>query len=288
MEPHRLDHVSETAARPPGGPVVEDPSSCPTQRPLPVPTHQRNPRGRPIPVKQWDVYVDDFIGLVQGGPHHRQHVKRALLATLDTMFRRLSPSDGPFRQEPAYIKKMKKGDATWATRKDILGWTVDTLQMTIELPPHRVTRLLEILDSVPAHHGRTSVKKWQKLLGELRSMVLAVPGGRWMFSLLQNVLAKRAEVTRRLRLTQPVRAILADFRLLARDLATRPTRLAELVPTDTPSTLGAHDAAAAGMSGVHFVPLDDGTVEPILWRAPFPAKITARVVRQSSRHHHQQ
>jgi hypothetical protein len=135
-EPHRLDHVSETAASPPGGPAIETPSSCQTQRPLPVPPHQRNPRGRPIPVKQWDVYVDDFIGLVQGGPHHHQHVKRALLATLlDTVFWRLSPSDGPFRQEPASIKKMLKGDATWATRKDILGWTVDTLQMTIELPP---------------------------------------------------------------------------------------------------------------------------------------------------------
>jgi hypothetical protein len=71
--------------------------------------------------------VDDFIGLVQGGPHRRQHVKRALLATLDTVFRRLIPSDCPFRQEPASIKKMQKGDATWTTRKDILGWTVDTL-----------------------------------------------------------------------------------------------------------------------------------------------------------------
>jgi hypothetical protein len=173
---------------------------------------------------------------------------------------------------------MQKGDATWATRKDILGWTVDTLQITIELPPHRVTHLFEILDSVPAHQGRTSVKKWQKLLGELRSMVLAVLGGRGMFSLLKNVLAKRVEVTPRLRLTQPVHAILADFRHLARDLATRPTRLAELVATDTPSTLGYHDAVAAGMGGVHFLPLDDGTVEPILWRATFPAEIAKPLV----------
>jgi hypothetical protein len=51
-EPHRLYHVSEMAASPPGGPVIESPSRCPTQRPLPVPPHQRNPRGRPIPVKQ--------------------------------------------------------------------------------------------------------------------------------------------------------------------------------------------------------------------------------------------
>jgi hypothetical protein len=90
---------------------------------------------------------------------------------------------------------MQKGDATWATRKVLLGWLVDTLKMTIELPPHRVKRLFEILDSVPPHQGRTSVKKWQNLLGELRSMVLAVPGGKGMFSILQSVLA--SDATRR-------------------------------------------------------------------------------------------
>jgi hypothetical protein len=63
---------------------------------------------------------------------------------------------------------MQKGDATCATQKDILSWTVDTLQMTIELPAHRATHLFDILDSVPFHQDRTSVKKWQMLLGELR------------------------------------------------------------------------------------------------------------------------
>jgi hypothetical protein len=147
---------------------------------------------------------------------------------------------------------------------------VDTLKMTIELPPHRVKRLFEILDSVPPHQGRTSVKKRQKLLGELRSMVLAVPGGNGMFSILQSVLSKRCDSTSRLRLTKPVHAILKDFRLLAQDLATRPTRLAVLVPADRPSTLGAHDAAASGMGGIHFFPMGDGSVDPILWRSRFP------------------
>jgi hypothetical protein len=128
--------------------------------------------------------VDDFIGMVQGGTAHRRHVKRAILATLDTVFHRLAPGDNPFQQEPASLKKMKKDDATWATRNVLLGWLVDTLKMIIELPPHRVKHLFKILDSVPPHQGRTSVKKWQKLLGELRSMVLVVPSGKGMFSVL--------------------------------------------------------------------------------------------------------
>jgi hypothetical protein len=109
-------------------------------------------------------------------------------------------------------------------------------------------------------------------------MVLAVPGGKGMFSTLQSVLNKRCKSTSRLRLTKPVHAILKDFRLLAQDLATRPTRLAEIVPTDRPSTLGAHDAAASGIGGIHVVPMEDGSVDPILWRSPFTPVIASRLV----------
>jgi hypothetical protein len=122
------------------------------------------------------VYVDDFIGMVQGNHKHRQHVKRILLRALDSVFRKLDKQDGPHRQEPASIKKTRKGDATWATRKVILGWTIDTLAMKVELPPHRVERIFELLDSVTPGQRRTSTNKWQTLVGELRSMVLTIPG----------------------------------------------------------------------------------------------------------------
>ena len=61
--------------------------------------------------------------------------------------------------------------------------------MTIHLPPHRVDRLWEILDSIPRTQKRTSAKKWHKVLGELRSMALALPGARNMFSRLQTASA---------------------------------------------------------------------------------------------------
>jgi hypothetical protein len=76
------------------------------------------------------------------------------------------------------VKKMLKGDATWATRKVVLGWMLDMCAMMIQLPPHRVTRLFELLDSFAPKQRRTTVNKWQKLLGELRSMVLGIPGGK--------------------------------------------------------------------------------------------------------------
>jgi hypothetical protein len=85
-----------------------------------------------------------------------------------------------------------KGNGYWETRKVILGWILDTLHMTVELPAPCAARLQEILDSIPSHQKLTSVKNWHKVLGELRSMSLAIPGSRGLFSLLQEALCHQA------------------------------------------------------------------------------------------------
>jgi hypothetical protein len=83
---------------------------------------------------------------------------------------------------------MLKGDATWATQKVILGWTIDIIDMTVELPAHRIQRLFDIFDFVESHQKRVSVTKWQNILGELRSMTMAIPGDKVLVSLLQEAL----------------------------------------------------------------------------------------------------
>jgi hypothetical protein len=224
------------------------------------------------------VYVDDFIGMVQGGWRHRRHVKRVLLHTLNRVFRPLNTGDSEHRQEPASVKKLRKGDATWSTQKVILGWILDSIQLTLELPCHRIARLFELLDSVVPSQRRVSTKKWKKLLGELRSMVLTVPGARGLFSVLQLEMKVRLEEGTRLRLTDQVHAVLRDFRALATELQSRPTCISELVPSMTPATMGAQDATGKGMGGVHFVPMPDGSIAPLLWRAQFPRSVQNRLV----------
>jgi hypothetical protein len=158
---HRLDDVSESTIQG----EVPDPATIAGPASLPAPMPPSSTRTQPRPVKAWGVYDDDFIGMVQGGPLHRRHVKRVLLHSLDEVIRRLDPSDSPHRQEPASLKKVLKGDATWAIRKIVLGWQLDTLAMTIHLPAHRVIRLFELLDSFPPSQRRTTVVKWKKFLG---------------------------------------------------------------------------------------------------------------------------
>jgi hypothetical protein len=78
---------------------------------------------------------------------------------------------------------MLKGDACWATLKTVLGWVLDTIKGTIELPPHRKARIKELFDTFCGRH-RVAIKTCLQLIGELRSMTLAIPGGSGMFTAL--------------------------------------------------------------------------------------------------------
>jgi hypothetical protein len=229
------------------------------------------------PVGKWDVYVDNFTGLVQGNAKHRKRVKYALLRSLDLVFLGLNDTDGPHRQEPASVKKLLKGNATWATRKTVLGWVLhghtddpDSL--------HRVERLHTILAGISKTHHRTSTKKWQQVIGELRSMALAVPGARWILCSLQKALRHKVNDVTSVRLGSHVHPFFEDFRWLAEGLATRPISMLEVIPYASPATRGACDASDKEMGGVHFMSGKDGTIQPYLWRSPSPLKVTQQLV----------
>ena len=101
------------------------------------------------------------------------------------------------------------------TLKTVLGWLLNIELRTVQLPEARVLRLNEILATLPKEKKRVSKKDWYQVLGELLSMVLAIPGGRGLFSALQRALRR---TTGRIRLTQAVHDELDDWRWLTRDI----------------------------------------------------------------------
>jgi hypothetical protein len=224
-----------------------------------------------------DVYVDDFLLLAQTATQRRR-VMRAALHAIDDVFRPLAPDDPSHRKEPASVKKMLKGDAYWSPQKRMLGWDVDAASLTLNLPPHRLARLREVLTWLQPPRKRLSRHKWHQLLGELRSMSPALPGTRGLFSVLQAALSLGDST--RVRLNQQVYDTAADFSTLVDSLAARPTRLHELVPT-FPSHVGACDACQMGMGGV-WLP-SDGPGSPIVWRQPFPRHVTTALVTSANR-----
>ncbi len=129
---------------------------------LPTPT---------APLAYADVYADNFVGAAQRSPlgahglDNRRRVRRLLLHAVDDVFCPLSGRDGPECREPVLMKKLAARDCSWGTIKQVLGWIIDSVDMTIALPPHRTARLLEVLDSFPPTQRRTSTKRWHAALG---------------------------------------------------------------------------------------------------------------------------
>lgn len=267
---HRPEHIAEYHR------LEEQADSAPAPLPPSNPTlsmdhnrqgyHQR-------PLAYVDVFVDDFLGLAQGSRRQRNRVRRALLQSFDLVFRPLEAGEGA-RSEPVSIKKLLKGDAAWATSKVLLGWLVDSIRGTIELPSHRWERLQTLITEYQDRR-RASLKEWQKLLGELRSMTVALPGSAGLFTHMQAALVKAGQ-GHRVRLTKSVHDELEDWAWIVATLGQRPTSIAEVVKKQ-PSYGGDCDAAKAGMGGVCFN-LRDPSASPVLWRAPFPSDIQARVV----------
>jgi len=268
--PHHLDTIADTApiadVPPPGMDTAHAALPPPPSPPTPVPAVEIPSHRDPLlgdsthkhcKLGKFDVFVDDFIGLAQGNRERLQRLRRILFHTIDDVFRPLDSDDLPGRQEPISIKKLRQGDGAWATRKLILGWMIDTVAMTLELPDRRRIRLQELLASLPPTLHRISVKRWQQVLGELRSMVPAIPGARGLFSQLQEALGHPDE-RKRIKLHQGAHDALEDFRWLATDLASRPTRLYELVP-QTPTVVGTVDASGLGLGGVLFFGSQDDT-----------------------------
>ena len=102
-----------------------------------------------------------------------------------------------------------------------------------------------------------------------------------MFGRLQNAISPKSKT--RIDLNKGVHQALDDFRWIARDLTSHPTRIVEPIPLRS-SAKGHHDASGKGAGGVWF-PSD--TLQPrngwqadvpVLWRIEWPEYITRRLV----------
>ena len=175
--------------------------------------------------------------------------RRHLCHAIDVVLATSEASDDQ-RLQVLSLKKLKKGDGAWSTRKELLGWVVDALRQTLELPAHRKHEPRTIFNELNGKR-RVSRKQWQRLIGKLRFVSTAISGSAGLFSALQTALNKSS--SNRVRITKSLADHLSVFSKLIRDLRDRPTHLAEIVP-QAPSYVGTTDAAKQGMGGVFFAP----------------------------------
>ena len=188
--------------------------------------------------------------------HHLWHtVDRVLAQPAETS------EDQP---EAISIKKLRKGDRSWTAHKTLLGWVVDTMRKTLELPPHWKLELAKLLDG-PCRARRIKQKHCERVPGKLRFMAAATR----LFGALQ--LALNNSKNGRVPVNRELKDHLCAFARLAADVGRQPTHLAEIVeivPQD-PGCLGATDAAKVGVGGIFCNA--EGT--PHVWRVAFPAEV---------------
>jgi len=90
--PHRFDEVSEPTSSDGRAPItMTTTASAYTGPPAPLGAPHNDEVKKPL--SYWDIYVDDFIGLVQGNRWKRRRTKRILFHALDSVFRPVDPDD---------------------------------------------------------------------------------------------------------------------------------------------------------------------------------------------------
>ena len=79
-----------------------------------------------------NVYVNSFIALMQGGPSDQRRVCNHVFHTIYNFFQPNAPVKYT-SQDPKLLKKLKKEDGAWTSRKRVMGCIMDTLGLTISL-----------------------------------------------------------------------------------------------------------------------------------------------------------
>lgn len=174
-----------------------------------------------------NVYINDFVCLAQGDAAARALEHRHLFHTTDATFCPNDNIDGPVRQEPNSLKKLRRGNAAWSMQKKVLGWLLETANLTVSLPANRIARVCAALDAFPLRKKRTSARKWHHLLGILQNIVPAILRGIRSVSFLQAALPLCG--IGRMALNPKVHEELDDWHCLLAVLAARLMHLHELV-----------------------------------------------------------
>ncbi len=176
-------------------------------------------------------------------------------------------------KDPVSHKKLKKGDAQWCLKKDILGFLLDRRHRTAQLPPDKAEGIVKEVKAI-TRKKKTPTKRFQKIGGELRHATTIVPAAKGLFTPINNAL-KGDPTTISLAKDGAVREALLDLAELIRMLASRPTHIHEIVP-QAPDYIGLCDASGFGAGGVWFG--GEKMLHPVIWRIIFPKSIRDKLI----------
>ena len=217
-------------------------------------------------VQSFEVFVDDFIGATnQTDTPHLLSLSRCMLTAIHSVFPPPEKTGHP-GGDPVSVKKIAKGEGTWSTSKEILGWIFDGKNYTLTLPEEKQHKLVKTLSLLIRRKNATR-KEMEKILGKLQHASLSMPGGWGLFSTLQMCMAgQRATIP----ITPFLREAFRDWRTIIKQISTQPTHVWQLV-AEFPDFLGYTDACGTAAGGVWCGVSED--IGFITWRVKFPITV---------------
>ena len=226
------------------------------------------------------VYVDDYIlaAVENRAGTALERTGRAALHTIHGLFPPPSRSGHEGGKDPISQKKLEAGDARWAACKELLGFICDGHNRTVHLTQRKALAIATDTTTI-LKKNRTTLHKFQSLVGRMRHVATILPAARAMFTPLNRALRGQPTFVA-LSARGEVRAALLDLKQLITTLAARPTHVREILPTASPHYIGYCDASAFGAGGVWFS--GQSPLPETVWRLQWPQDITAAVISESN------
>ena len=220
-----------------------------------------------------EVFVDDFIGATNKLDRpHIQSISRAMLHGVHVIFPPDEITEHPGGDSIAEKKIDKgEGEGKWEYQKEILGWLFDGEKFTIQLPPEKCERIIQLIKEITKKRA-IPLKKFQRLAGKLQHASMGIPGGEGLFSPLQKAMAGDPKYVK---IDKYMKIALLDWRTIIHFLKNNPTSVKQLV-ADIPGIVEYSDACKIGVGGV----ITPG-LQPFphtVWQVEWPNDIQDRLV----------
>jgi len=116
-----------------------------------------------------DVYIDDLISIGIGLPHIIHRLRTAVIVAIFCIFRPVHPSESAYR-EPAISLRKLIGDGQPSETKTILGWLINSRNLTICLPTDKQLAWTNEIQIMLAN-GFTTKPGLETLLGRLNHII---------------------------------------------------------------------------------------------------------------------
>jgi hypothetical protein len=218
-----------------------------------------------------NVYVDDYIlAVVEDAARTLlRRITRATLYGVHSIFPPPEITNHKGGKDSISIKKLEKGDATFMTKKLVLGFMLDGKERTVRLPLEKAEKIDTELQRL-LKKSRVPSKQFLSITGKVSNATRILPAAKGLMTPLYKAMRGTPKMIG-LGKHSELRTALADLRQILRSLGARETHVSELVQL-TPQAAGTCDAAAEGAGGVwlgaHF--------NPTVWRIKWPTDVVER------------